>query len=173
MLSGERIKKIRKMRSLTQKELGLAVGFDEATADIRIAQYESNNRTPKANLLNEMAEVLEVSPYALGEPQIETKLGLFHTLFAIEDLYGLEVKNEEGNIVFSLPNLDAKHKKALIEWIDKKQEWEDFLIDEEEYNLFRYSFENAEDKIVKEKPVIIRKPKKEKPEEKKDEYWLL
>ena len=173
MISGERIKKIRKMRGMTQKELGLALGFDEATADIRVAQYESNNRTPKANLLNEMAEILEVSPYALSEPQIETKLGLIHTLFAIEDLYGLEIKEDKEEIVFSLPKMDARQKKALKEWEEKKKEYEDFLIEEEEYNLFRYSFKNAEDKVVKEKPVIKRKPKKEKPMEKKEEYWLL
>lgn len=173
MLSGERIKKIRKMRRLTQKELGVAVGFEKDTADIRIAQYESNNRTPKANLLNEMAEVLEVSPYALSEPQIETKLGLMHTLFAIEDLYGLEIKEEDDNIVFSLPKLDAKQKKALLEWVEKRNDFEDFLIDEDEYNLFRYSFNNAEDKPIKEKPAVKRRPKKEKTEEKKEEYWLL
>ncbi len=173
MLSGDRIKKIRKLRGLTQKELGIAVGFERETADIRIAQYESNNRTPKANLLNDMAEVLEVSPYALSEPQIETKLGLIHTLFAMEDLYGLEIKEEDGNIVFSLPKLDSKQKKAFSVWAEKKQDFEDFIIDEEEYDLFRYSFKNAEDKAVKERTPVTRKPKKEKPQEKKEEYWLL
>ena len=44
MAVGDRIKRVRQFRGLTQKELGKLVGFDEQTADIRIAQYESNTR---------------------------------------------------------------------------------------------------------------------------------
>ena len=49
MSIGERIRYIRNLRGMTQKELGKAIGFDDRTADIRIAQYESGTRTPKAN----------------------------------------------------------------------------------------------------------------------------
>lgn len=176
MISGERIKNIRKMRGMTQKELGLAVGFDEATADIRIAQYESDNRTPKTNLLNDMADNLEVCPYALSEPQIETDLSLLHTLFAIEDLYGLELKEIDGEHVFSLTEADSKLKKALRLWCEKKESLENGEIEEEDYNLFRYSYTEARDnkKIVKEVAKRERKPlKKEAPQVKKEEYWLL
>ena len=34
---GDKIKKIRIKREMTQKELGLAIGFNERTADIRMA----------------------------------------------------------------------------------------------------------------------------------------
>ena len=34
-------------KHLTQKELGMAVGFPDSCADVRIAQYESDIRTPK------------------------------------------------------------------------------------------------------------------------------
>ncbi len=54
MAIGERIKRARNFRKLTQKELGLAVGFEENTADVRIAQYESNTRTPKEDMLRKM-----------------------------------------------------------------------------------------------------------------------
>ena len=47
MTVGEKIKKIRTFRGITQKELGLAVGFEEKGADNRIAQYETNYRVPK------------------------------------------------------------------------------------------------------------------------------
>ena len=46
---------------MTQRELGLAVGFDEKSADVRIAQYESNVRTPKEELLRKIAAVLDVN----------------------------------------------------------------------------------------------------------------
>ena len=51
MAVGDRIKRARNLRGMTQKELGIAIGFEEKSADIRIAQYESNTRTPKEELL--------------------------------------------------------------------------------------------------------------------------
>ena len=52
MATGERIRHIRNLRGMTQKQLGMAIGFDEKTADIRIAQYESGTRTLKEKLLD-------------------------------------------------------------------------------------------------------------------------
>lgn len=57
MAIGDRIKRARNFRGMTQKELGMAVGLDEKSADIRIAQYESGTRTPKEDLLKKIAEV--------------------------------------------------------------------------------------------------------------------
>ena len=41
MTLGKKIRKYRMLKDMTQKELGLAVGFSEATADSRIRKYES------------------------------------------------------------------------------------------------------------------------------------
>ena len=60
MTVGDKIKKIRTFRGMTQKELGLAVGFEEKGADNRIAQYETNYRVPKWELLDKIAEALRV-----------------------------------------------------------------------------------------------------------------
>lgn len=60
MTVGEKIKKIRTFRGMTQKELGLAVGFEEKGADNRIAQYETNYRVPKRELLDKIAQALRV-----------------------------------------------------------------------------------------------------------------
>ena len=60
MTVGDKIKKIRTFRGMTQKELGLAIGFEEKGADNRIAQYETNYRVPKRELLDKMAEALRV-----------------------------------------------------------------------------------------------------------------
>lgn len=60
MTVGDRIKKIRTFRGMTQKELGMAIGFEEKGADNRIAQYETNYRVPKKELLDKIAEVLRV-----------------------------------------------------------------------------------------------------------------
>ena len=49
MILGERIKRIRTFRGLTQRELGLKLGYEERNADVRVAQYESGSRTPKTD----------------------------------------------------------------------------------------------------------------------------
>ena len=44
---GRKLKHLRQKNHLTQKELGIAVGFPDSCADVRIAQYEGDVRTPK------------------------------------------------------------------------------------------------------------------------------
>ena len=96
MSIGERIRYIRNLRGMTQKELGKAIGFDDRTADIRIAQYESGTRTPKANYVEAIAKALNVKTYALNVPETDTYLGLIHTLFALEDTYGIKINSKRN-----------------------------------------------------------------------------
>ena len=74
MAIGERIRFIRNLRGMTQKFLGLQVGFSERTADIRMAQYESGSRTPKADLVEQLADALDVSTEALNVPNIDRRI---------------------------------------------------------------------------------------------------
>ena len=68
---GRKLKHLRQKNHLTQKELGIAVGFPDSCADVRIAQYESDVRTPKEDLMNLFAspreyEAAEYWRYELG-----------------------------------------------------------------------------------------------------------
>ena len=98
MAIGERIRFFRNLRGMTQKYLGQVVGFPEKTADIRMAQYESGSRTPKAELTENLAGALGVSPLALSVPDIDSYLGLMHTLFTLEDRYGLTIESGENGV---------------------------------------------------------------------------
>ena len=71
MAISERIHFFRLMRGMTQKYLGTAIGFPEKSADVRLAQYETGTRKPKADLTNALAQVLDVSPQALDVPVME------------------------------------------------------------------------------------------------------
>lgn len=102
MAIGERIHFFRLLRGMTQKYLGMQVGFPEKTADIRMAQYESVSRTPKADLTNSLAEVFGVSTSALTVPDIDSYNGLMHTLFTLEDLYGLKITELDGEVCLHL-----------------------------------------------------------------------
>ena len=68
MSTGENIKRIRNIRGMTQKELGIAIGIGEESASPRMAQYETGNRTPRESMLNKMAAVLEVDPRNISIP---------------------------------------------------------------------------------------------------------
>lgn len=144
MAIGERIRFIRNLRGMTQKWLGQAVGFPEKTADIRMAQYESGSRTPKEDLVRTLAGVLEVSPYALQVPDIDSDIGFIHTLFTIEDLHGVKVEKQDNevHIVFdgSKPNLDPSIFLMLTAWAEQAEKLRSGEITKEQYDQWRYTF---------------------------------
>ena len=96
MAIGERIHFFRIMRGMTQKYLGMLVGFPERSADVHLAQYETGSRKPKAELTAALAQALDVAPQALDIPNIDSYIGLMHTLFTLEDIYGLTVSESDG-----------------------------------------------------------------------------
>ena len=59
-----KLKKIRTFRKMTQAELGAALGWGDKGAN-RLAQYETNYRVPKQDLITEMAKILDVNPWTL------------------------------------------------------------------------------------------------------------
>lgn len=142
MITGERIKYLRKLRGLTQKELGMAVGFPEKTSDIRIAQYESGSRSPKKELTEDLAEVLNVSPAALTVPDIETIDDVMQTFFVLEDVYGLEIGAADNDIVLRVRNSPENNelREDLIEWLNKALLLRNGIISEEAYDDWRYNF---------------------------------
>ena len=83
MAIGERIHFFRTMRGMTQKYLGMALGFPEKSADVRLAQYENGSRTPKADVTAALAQVLDVSPKALDVPDIDSYTGLMHLILTV------------------------------------------------------------------------------------------
>ena len=152
MAINERIQFFRNLRGLTQKHLGAALGFPEGSADIRVAQYESGSRKPKAEITEKMAEVLDVSPKALDVPDIDSYVGLMHTLFALEDIYGLKVARRNGAPCLC-PDF-ASGEQALFmmslldEWLDQKEKLMSGAITEEEYDQWRYHFPMIGDPMI-------------------------
>ena len=142
---GFRIKYIRKLKRLTQKELGLKLGFPEDAADVRIAQYESGSRTPKENIINKLADALGVVPQALTVPDIDSYTGLMHTLFTLEDRYGLEVCERHGEVylrVNASKGADAAQLHEMIcAWRKAAAMFEVGKITRDEYDRGRYTYQ--------------------------------
>ena len=144
MAIGERIRFFRILRGMTQKYLGQQVGFPEKSADVRMAQYESGTRTPKADLTQSLAHLLEVSPQALDVPDIDSDIGLMHTLFTLEDLRGLKVDEVDGEIFLKLDKSNPKAyndlNQMLSAWLEQAQKLEAGEITKEEYDQWRYNY---------------------------------
>lgn len=144
MAIGERIRFFRNLRGMTQKYLGTVVGFPEKTADIRMAQYESGSRTPKADLTESLAGVLGVSPLALSVPDIDSYLGLMHTLFTLEDRYGLTIEKGENVVSMRVDPRKGKDATELFEmvnvWAEQAEKYRNGDISREDYDKWRYNY---------------------------------
>lgn len=117
----------RTLRGMTQKYLGQSIGFAEKTADVRVAQYESGKRSPKDDIVQLMASALDVAPGALTVPDIDSYQGLMHTLFTLEDRYGLTVAKIEGRLCLRMdvnhPAFDAALLEELSDWNELKDRY--------------------------------------------------
>ena len=141
MAIGQRIKFIRNLRGLTQKELGLAIGFTERTSDVRIAQYEAEKRVPKERMIEDIARVLDVEPFSLDVPNIDTYIGLLHTLFAIEDMYGLKIGEIDGRVCLKVDiNSDSHFADRLNDWRCQAKMLSNGEITLAEYNDWRLNY---------------------------------
>ena len=144
MAIGERIHFFRNLRGMTQKYLGMLIGFPEKSADVRLAQYETGTRTPKADLTAALAQALDVAPQALAVPDIDSQIGLMHTLFTLEDVYGITVGEIDGEVCLRI-NKDKGHTtndllEMLTAWQEQSAKLAAGEITKEDYDRWRYYY---------------------------------
>ena len=143
MSIGARIKMFRKKRGLTQQQLGVALGFSEQTAHVRIAQYESNEKTPREKTLNAIADILNIHPQALLAPNIDTDDGIMHMLFLLEDNLAIHADIIDGEICLILEKEHPSYsrtKMILNRWLVEAAKYRRGGITKEEYDQWRYQF---------------------------------
>lgn len=154
MAFGKRIKFFRNRKGMKQKELGELLGFLGKTSDVRVAQYETEARTPKADLVKEMAQIFGVSPRAINVPNIDSYLGLMLTLFALEDMYGIKIGEIDGELCL---RLDREHREYqhLFEpfhtWQQMAAKLESGEISQEEYDNWRYNYPELDTSEIRAK----------------------
>ena len=144
MAIAERIHFFRTRQNMTQKQLGMEIGFPEKSADVRMAQYETGARSPKADVTEALAQALEVSPQALNVPNIDSYTGLMHTLFVLEDLYGVHVDEADGEICLKV-NVHANRDAAMLHemlcaWHEEVKKQEAGTITQDDYDNWRYHY---------------------------------
>ena len=93
--------------------------------------------------LPEDVRSLDVVPEAISVPDTDTHLGLMHTLFALEDNYGLTVTVLDGQVCLKQDLNHPKYNTTLAEdlasWNEIKTKLTTGSITRETYDLALYS----------------------------------
>ena len=147
MAIGKRIRYFRFKKGTTQKDFGDALGFTSNTSDVRVAQYEAETRVPKDDILAKMAHYFEISPNAQNVPDIDSEIGIMHTLFALEDMYGLKIVKNNYSVSLQL-DFNNKSNENLREAFETWQKHAAMLkngeITQEQYDNWRYNYPNSD-----------------------------
>ncbi len=110
----------------------------------RLAQYEAGARKPKEDLVKSLARIFEISPLALTVPDIDSDLGFIHTMFAVEDIYGVKVEKDSRGVHLIFEKRNAEMNPAVYEmaaaWAEQAQQFRAGEIDKENYDQWRYNF---------------------------------
>ncbi|MCD8377518.1 MAG: helix-turn-helix domain-containing protein [Candidatus Gastranaerophilales bacterium] len=109
MLIGERIKRIRTFREMTQKELGIAMGFPDGSASVRIAQYENCVKVPKKATADDLARILNCNP-----KNFYSDSDLKGASYIMMDLFWLEESVGETMYIFQLEKYNDRDDPRIV-----------------------------------------------------------
>lgn len=161
---GDTIRKFRKIRNMSMKELGLKCGYTKVYAQARISQYESSRKIPSEETLKIIADALEVDAETFTNLGTLTEISLFKTLFEIESQCGLHPCLNNGKYGLEF---DSKSEKAsnpttainifLKHWYNKYKECESLPSDSDnekkykqtEYEIWKGEFPKQSQKEIK------------------------
>lgn len=108
---GQRIKKIRNMRGLTQKALASKAGMSEIT----IQSYELEIRRPKPEQLNKIAMALDVDIAFLMPCKTDSRMAFMALMFDLIDEYGdIVIENKGGTVLFGIDHLNNMRENLQL-----------------------------------------------------------
>ena len=106
---------MRLLRGLSQKELGIKVGFSSDTADTRIRQYEKDAMAPKSEIRKRLAEALDVDISTLSDNAFTSEKDIMQMLFFLEENYGMTIqKNDNNSFSFNISSNSIAESEANI-----------------------------------------------------------
>ena len=103
-------------------------------------------------MIKGLADALGVVPEAITVPDIDTPNGLMHTLFALEDMYGLTIHTSYGRpclcVLSPTEPREVSLQEYLEEWCTVKMDLLHGRITKTEYDDWRYNYPRIERKKV-------------------------
>ena len=126
---GDRIRKLRESRNMTQTELSEILGMKTYTT---VSKWEKNENFPKGKDLKKLAEIFNVtSDYLLGLS--DTKLGKITTQNEhpeILTIYNqLEEPKQEKVLDYAKEQLEEQNSSKIVSIFDKTKNDEDYITD--------------------------------------------
>ena len=122
----------------------IAIGIGEESASPRMAQYETDNRTPRKEMLHKMAVVLDVDPRNISIPTGYREEDMIYRLLVLEDYFPemkLERNGRTGEVVINLQN--KKINEFLYQWGTIRGKKKQGMISEDEYMQWKYCRNHA------------------------------
>lgn len=134
MTIGEKIRKYRTKKGLSQKELAIASKMSEPA----IRNYELGNRTPNRKQLERISSALGISTFAISDPDLDSEHGVMHSLFALEETYGFKVRKDGPDV--SLVCDDHSLYERISDWGEAYNRMKHGDITKEEYDEWKDSY---------------------------------
>ena len=111
---GDRIRRIRTEKGMSQAELGASIGLN---AD-RIQKYENGARQPRADVIKRFASALGVSTLALTDHNTTSCIGAMHAFFEFEENFGATVtRGSDGHSIALSFDQQSELYSHLERWL--------------------------------------------------------
>lgn len=133
---GQKIKKYRNLRGLTQQELGQKLGFAPKRAYARIGQYELNIMSPKTDIRKRIADELDVDISALSDNDYSSDIEIVRALFTMQEKYGVSLNKSEDGVSLTFNSDDSKNDLILTylyAWCEAADKYKDNEIEYEKW----------------------------------------
>lgn len=143
----EKLRRLKSLRGLTQREVAQAAGIDEST----VRNYELARRMPRAKQMEVLCEALGITSTALTQHYFGSPNQAMHYLFVIAGVANLTPENDEN----SGPRLRTRGN--MVEWAfvcltDKLEELKDKPATERHDELTHWlaTFDCADDGVMRD-----------------------
>ena len=146
MSFAQRLKHARKLRKMTCKELGIKLGFKENQAHSRISQYETGRKYPKKEMIDAIADILEINPDYLRNDDYFEIPGLIRMIGDLGYKYDAKFSVDKNNFTISLPRNNDNVGVAspfLMELVLISEAAKTNQISKEEYENFILNMPNG------------------------------
>lgn len=143
MISGEKLKKLRLLRELTQKELAIKSDL----TDSAIRNYELGYRSPNEKQLIKLAEALDCDVSALIDHTPISIFEFMQILFDYEDDLKIRPLIEDSTI--GLISHDMNFNDFLVEWDEMRKKHYNGEISDEDFDDWKLSYPRKSKQIKK------------------------
>lgn len=134
MISGQKLKKLRLLRKLTQKELAIKAGL----TDTAIRNYEIGNRSPTKEQMQKIAQALDCDISALTDHEPNSIHEFIHIIFDYEK--EMKLRPLIDGTTSALLSHDMNFNDFLAEWDEMRKKHYNGEITDEEFEDWKLSY---------------------------------